>query len=168
MLMRADRRGDLRTIQWEARLSSIERYWGVLIPGGEGAPNLRRITIVASGEKVDFKVMSRDGAELLNFLRDHAPHAVRVTGLERYRAVDLLTFAATAAVLVAVVSAFVHHHSGGSTVAFDTHRPPVTVVSVGECLDALGQRTDCQSNVAMIAVRGAPTSASRTSAWPRR
>jgi hypothetical protein len=153
MLTRTDRRGDSRTIQWEARMSSIERYWGVSIPGGEEAPNLRRITIVASGERFDFKVSSRDGADLLTFLRDYAPQAVQVTGLEKYRAVDVLRSVATVAVVIALVIGFVHRHSGGSTAARDARTTPVAVVSVGECLDPLGQRTDCPSKIALIAVR---------------
>ena len=146
ILRRTDRRGSAITTQWEAKYASIQKYWSVFIPAGESSPSLRRVTLVVAGESFAFKVSSRDGSALVNVLRDRARDAVRVRGLRKYRALDIVTSTATVAVIVVVAVGFLHHHSVGSTTA------PLAALSAGECVAPFGQQTRCTSSDATFVV----------------
>jgi hypothetical protein len=133
----------------------IERYWSVFMLGAESSPNLRRVTLIVDGQSFTFKVRAVDGAALLKVLRDRAPEAMRVSGLRKHRALDVVMTATMIAVVAVVVLGFVHRGTAPSSTARDT--VPALVgsgrdLSAGECLDPLGHPARCGSDIASYVI----------------
>lgn len=156
VLRSSDRRDGTMRTQWEAPYAFIDRYWSVFTFGGESSPNLRRVTLIVGGQSFTFKMRSRDGVALLKVLGDRAPEAVRVSGLRKYRALDVVMTATKIAAAAVVVLGFVHHQTAASSASHGTlptlGAPSARELSAGECPDPLGRPTRCGSDLASYVI----------------